>query len=68
MSEWNAIDLHMHTVPGFTIDKSRDEVIFSYSIFHFIIVIVHIFSLLFCDIFVELTKSTYAEQKKFEYY
>ena len=33
MSEWNAIDLHLHTVSGFTRDKSRDEVNFSYSLY-----------------------------------
>lgn len=33
MSEWNAIDLHIHTVPGITRDKSIDKVNFSYSLF-----------------------------------
>jgi ABC-type lipoprotein export system ATPase subunit len=30
MDEWNAIDLHMHTVSGFTRDKSKDVVTFTY--------------------------------------
>lgn len=28
MNEWNAIDLHMHTVPGITRDKTIDKVNF----------------------------------------
>lgn len=30
MKEWNAIDLHMHTVSGVTRDKSQDQVNFKY--------------------------------------
>lgn len=30
MKEWNAIDLHMHTVGGVTRDKSQDQVNFKY--------------------------------------
>lgn len=37
MEEWNAIDLHMHTVSGITRDKTKDEVKFSYSLFQNVI-------------------------------
>ena len=37
MSEWNVIDLHIHTVPGYTRDKKRDDVIFSYVDFYNVI-------------------------------
>lgn len=30
MKEWNAIDLHMHTVSGMTRDKTKDNVNFNY--------------------------------------
>ena len=30
MNEWNRIDLHMHTVPGITRDKTKDKVNFSF--------------------------------------
>lgn len=33
MNEWNAIDLHVHTVSGITRDKTVDDVKFSYSLF-----------------------------------
>ena len=33
MNEWNAIDLHVHTVTGITRDKSTDDVKFSYCLF-----------------------------------
>ena len=37
MSEWNVIDLHIHTVAGYTRDKSRDNVNFSYNDFYSVI-------------------------------
>lgn len=37
MNDWNVIDLHIHTVSGYTRDKSRDEVIFSYTDFYNVI-------------------------------
>lgn len=37
MEEWNAIDLHMHTVSGITRDKTKDEVNFSYKLFQNVI-------------------------------
>lgn len=37
MSEWNVIDLHIHTSAGFTRDKTRDNVNFSYSKFYRVI-------------------------------
>lgn len=37
MEEWNAIDLHMHTVSGITRDKTKDEVQFSYTLFQNVI-------------------------------
>ena len=37
MNDWNVIDLHIHTVSGYTRDKSRDEVIFSYIDFYNVI-------------------------------
>ena len=33
MSEWNAVDLHMHTVSGITRRKQHDNVVFSYLAF-----------------------------------
>ena len=33
MFEWNAIDLHTHTVVGVTRDKGKDNVNFSYQLF-----------------------------------
>lgn len=30
MNEWNVVDLHTHTMSGYTRDKTRDNVIFSY--------------------------------------
>lgn len=33
MNEWNAIDLHVHTVSGIIRDKTVDDVKFSYSLF-----------------------------------
>ena len=37
MEEWNAIDLHMHTVSGITRDKTRDTVKFTYKLFQNVI-------------------------------
>lgn len=37
MEEWNAIDLHMHTVSGITRDKTKDKVNFSYKLFQNVI-------------------------------
>ena len=37
MNDWNVIDLHIHTVSGYTRDKSRDEVNFSYIDFYNVI-------------------------------
>lgn len=37
MSEWNVIDLHIHTSAGYTRDKTRDNVNFSYSKFYRVI-------------------------------
>lgn len=33
MNEWNAIDLHIHTVSGITRDKTKDNVNFNYCLF-----------------------------------
>lgn len=37
MNEWNAIDLHMHTVSGITRDTTPDDVNFSYELFYNVI-------------------------------